>query len=149
MTDDAFLKQFEAAAIPADEWRHREHVRIAYLYLRRHPLEIAIGKMRDGLHTLNAAHKVPDVPDRGYHDTITLAWMRLVYCALCEFGPAESADAFLDQHTQLLSKRALLLFYSRDRLMSPGAKAAFVEPDLSPLPHSPREFPPAGQLVLS
>ena len=136
MTDEEFLKEFEAARLTMEQWRHRDHVRIAYLYLRRHPLEVAFKRMRDGLNTLNAAHKVPDLPERGYHDTITLAWLRLVHCALCEFGPAETADAFLDQHTQLLSKRALLLFYSRDLLMSPAAKAAFIEPDLAPLPQS-------------
>ncbi len=142
MTDEAFLGRFEAAALPPEQWRHRDHVRVAYLYLRQHPLDVAIVKMRRGLHTLNAAHKVPDAPDRGYHETMTVAWMRLVHCALCEFGPAESADAFLDQHTQLLSKRALLLFYSRDLIMSPQAKAAFIGPDLAPLPSSPRTFYP-------
>jgi hypothetical protein len=60
-----------------------------------------------------------------------------VHCALCQFGPCPTADAFLDQQSQLLSKRALLLFYSRDRLMSAEAKARFVEPDLAPLPNSP------------
>ena len=141
MTDEEFLHLFESACLTPEQWRHRDHVRTAYLYLRRHPLDIAFKKMRDGLHTLNAVHKVPDLPERGYHETITLAWLRLVHCALCEFGPAETADLFLDQHTQLLSKRALLLFYSHDLLTSAAAKAAFIEPDLAPLPGSARVHP--------
>ena len=139
MTDEEFLAQFEAASLTPEQWRHRDHVRTAYLYLCRHPLDVAFQKMRDGLGTLNAAHKVPDLPERGYHETITLAWLHLVHCALCEFGPAETADGFLDQHTQLLSKRALLLFYSRTLLMSAAAKAAFIEPDLAPLPRSTKQ----------
>jgi len=138
MDDEAFIAAFEARAFPLEKWHHRDHIKIAYLYLLRHPLAEAIDKIRSGIQALNAQHKVPDAIDRGYHETMTQAWMRLVHCTLSEFGPAESADAFLDKHTQLLSKRALLLFYSRDRIMSAEAKAGFVEPDLTPLPAGQR-----------
>jgi len=136
MNDEEFLRQFEAAVIPMEQWHHREHIRVAYLYLSRYPQDAAIEKICSGIKALNSAQKVPEAIDRGYHDTITLAWIRLVQCALAEFGPAESADVFMDKHTQLLSKRALLFFYSRDRIMSAEAKARFIEPDLAPLPQS-------------
>jgi len=137
MDDETFLKRFEAAAIPREEWRHREHIRVAYLYLRRYPFEEATTRVRSSIQKLNATHQTPETLERGYHETITQAWMRLVHCALCQFGPSATADAFLEEQSQLLSKRALLLFYSRDRLMSAEAKARFVEPDLAPLPKSP------------
>ncbi len=136
LSDEAFLKKFEASDFKADEWHHREHIRAAYLYLRLHPFEAAVQKMTQSIKALNAAHRVPEIPGRGYHETMTQAWMRLVHCTLCEFGPAETADAFLDQHTQLLSKRALYLFYSESKLKSLAAQQQFVEPDLSPLPAS-------------
>jgi hypothetical protein len=136
MNDEEFLRQFEAAIIPMEQWHHREHIRIAYLYLTRHPPAAAIAKICSGIKALNTAQKVPEAIDRGYHETITQAWIRLVQCTLNEFGPAENADAFMDKHTQLLSKRALLFFYSRDRIMSAEAKARFIEPDLTPLPRS-------------
>ena len=134
MSDPEFIATFEAQAFSLEKWHHRDHIKIAYLYLLRYPLAEAIDKIRSGIQALNAQHKVPDAIDRGYHETMTQAWMRLVDCTLSEFGPAETADAFLDKHSQLLSKRALLLFYSRDRIMSAEAKAGFVEPDLTPLP---------------
>ena len=132
--DDQFLSAFETCTCPLDQWHHRQHIKAAYLYLRRYPFEAAIDRMRSSIKAFNAAHHVPESPDRGYHETLTQAWMRLVHCTLCEFGPSESADSFVDQHTQLLSKRALLLFYSRDRLMSAEAKLQFIKPDLTPLP---------------
>ncbi|MDB6125469.1 MAG: pta [Pedosphaera sp.] len=95
-----------------------------------------MAKMRSGLKALNMVHQVPEALDRGYHETLTMAWMHLVHCTLCEFGPGETADVFMDKQAQLLSKRALLLFYSRDRIMSLEAKHGFVEPDLTPLPQS-------------
>src|SRR5471032_1422233 len=106
MDDEEFLRQFEATVIPMEHWHHREHIRVAYLYLSRYPQDIAIDKIISGIKALNTAQKVPEAIDRGYHDTITQAWVRLVQCTLDEFGPAENADVFMDKHTQLLSKRA-------------------------------------------
>lgn len=136
ITDDQLLAAFEAATLSPEEWHHREHVKIAYLYLRLLPFEAAFERMRAGLIALNAAHRVPDAIDRGYHETITRGWMHLVDCTLREFGPAENADAFLEKQTQLLATRSLLFFYSRDRIMSAEAKRGFIEPDLAPFPKS-------------
>src|SRR5690349_20942969 len=126
MTDDEFLARFESAAWPLENWHHREHIKAAYLYLCRHPLDEAIDRMRAGIKALNAAHGVPEEPTRGYHETMTVAWMRLVRLTLSEFGPTATADEFLDKQSQLLSKRALLFFYSRDRIMSLEARQRFV-----------------------
>ena len=93
-------------------------------------------KVRLGIKAYNAANHVPEGPDRGYHDTVTCAWVTLVHMTLCEYGPAETADGFLDEHPELAEKKSLRLFYSRELMMSPRAKAEFVEPDLAPLPRS-------------
>jgi hypothetical protein len=137
MTDDEiFLTQFETAEWPFEEWHHRQHIKVAYLYLRRYAFETAIQRMCAGIKTYNAAHRVAEGPASGYHETLTQVWMHLVHLTLCEFGPGESADAFVDKHSQLLSKRAVLFFYSRDRIMSDEAKRQFIAPDLTPLPRS-------------
>ena len=143
MTDEVLLRRFEACELSTEEWHHREHVRLAYLYLLRCPQAEALDRMRAGLKALNAAQNVPEGIDRGYHETLTVGWMRLMHCARCEFGPAENSEAFLDQHTQLLAKRALLFFYSRDRIMSWEAKGQFVKPDLTPFPKIAKCFKPS------
>jgi hypothetical protein len=136
MDDEIFLQQFEMCVLPQTQFHHREHLKVAYIYLRRHGLADALKKIRAGINAINTAHRVPDAPDRGYHETITQAWVRLVDMTLREYGPAETADNFLDQHPQLLEKKALRLFYSKELMMSPRAKAEFVEPDLTQLPAS-------------
>ncbi len=142
MTDDEFLDQFENCSWPHDQWHHRQHILAAYLYLRRYPLDEAIQRMRMSIKRFNAAHKVPESIDRGYHETLTQAWMRLVHFTLCEYGPADSADAFYDAHPQLWQAKVLRFFYSRERLMSLTAKSQFVPPDLAALPISqmPKSF---------
>jgi hypothetical protein len=134
--DDKFLAEFEACRWPREEWHHRQHIKVAYLYLRRYPFDEAITRARERIKAHNAAHCVPEGPNEGYHETVTQAWMRLVYLTLCEYGPAETADKFLDQHPQLGANKVLRLFYSRELVTSPRAKVEFVEPDLAPLPRS-------------
>ena len=144
MSDEEFLWQFESAAWPLEEWHHRQHIKVAYLYLSRHPFALAMQKMRAGVKAYNAAHNIPDEPTRGYHETMTQAWMRLVHLSLCEYGPAENADAFYEQNPQLSQKKILRLFYSRDVFMSPRAKVEFLEADLTPLPKSRNDWVPAN-----
>lgn len=134
--DEKFLMLFESCTWPEKDWHHREHIKLAYIYLTLLPYDAAIQRMRSSLIAYNTAHNVPESLTRGYHETITLAWMHLVHLTLCEFGREKSADAFLDKHTQLLSRRTLLFFWSRDRIMSLEAKRQFVPPDLAPLPRS-------------
>jgi len=136
MDDETFLERFEQCQIAADDWGHREHIKVAYLYLRRMPLDAAVNRMRDGLKALQAALQVPDALDRGYHETMTQVWMRLVDFTLRQFGPAASADDFFQSHPQLWQAKVLRFFYSPDRLLSANAKAAFIDPDILPLPQA-------------
>jgi len=140
MTDEEHLRRFEDHSLPRELWHHRAHLKVAYLYLIRFPFAEALHRLRAGIRAYNAAQGIVDTPTGGYHETMTCAWVQLVHTTLCQFGPGESADAFFDAQTQLKEKRALLLFYSRDRIMSAEAKASFLPPDLAPLPQ-PLEHP--------
>jgi hypothetical protein len=131
MNDHEFLAAFEARTL--EEFHHRDHIKVAYLYLRRHPLDEAIAKVRTGLQALAVAWNAPtDDLEQGYHETMTQAWVRSVHLALSDRGLAENADAFCDQQPKLMQKTHLHLFYSRERLITWEAKREFVEPDLSP-----------------
>ncbi len=135
MEDDAtLLRRFEGAELTPEEWHHREHIRLAYLYLVQCSFGEALDRMRRGLKRLNTAQNVPDTLERGYHETLTRGWMQLVQAELQQHGPAANSDAFLDAHCHLSARRALYFFYSRARLRSAEAKRDFIEPDLAPLP---------------
>ena len=145
MDDRDFLRAFEAAAIPAARWTHRDHVRMAFLYLRDHPFEASLARIRDGIKALNLANGGQNTATSGYHETVTVAWATLVRDAIRSAGTAVPADQkapladsarFLAVHAELLDKDRLRRHYSKDRLMSAEARAAFVAPDLEPLPAS-------------
>src|SRR6476646_10706856 len=89
----------------------RDHIKVAYLYLRLQPLEDAITKVRTGLQALAIAWGAPvDDLEKGYHETMTQAWVRLVHLGLTDRGAAESADAFCDQHPELMEKTHVQFF---------------------------------------
>jgi len=144
--DEELLRQFEDLTLPFAQWTHRAHVKVAYLYLRAHPFDKALVRMRRGIKAYNAANSVPDGPTSGYDETTTHAFLHLVAATIGAYAdvfPVDGADAFCDAHPQLMTRHALRLFYSPQRRMDPLAKAQFVEPDLAPLP----EIRPAGWSV--
>ena len=138
--DEVFLRAFEDCTLPFEQWKHRAHIKVAYLYLLQSPYSQALDKARANIKRYNAATNTPETLERGYHETMTVAWMRLVEFTLREYGPAASADEFLEAQEHLLNRKALRFFYSRERLISWQAKAEFVEPDLTPLPRSAKEM---------
>jgi len=141
LSDQEFLRAFEDCTLPFEQWKHRAHLKVAYLYPRRWPFTEALDRIRARIKRYNAATNTPESLARGYHETTTVAWMRLAHFTLCEYGQAATADEFLDAQEQLLNRKALRFFYTRDRLISWRAKAEWVEPDLVPLPESKKTFP--------
>src|SRR5262249_41374605 len=75
MSDDDLVRAFEACAIGATEFHHADHVRLAWIYLRRCPLVEAIERFTVALKRFAAHHGVPG----RYHETITWAYLLLVH----------------------------------------------------------------------
>jgi len=134
--DDLLTQQFENCTFPFDEWHHRAHVKLAYLYVVRFGPVVAGQKLRDGIRAYNAANGVEDAPRSGYHDTMTQAWVWIIDATVQAYGQLATADEFVDSHPQLREKKILRLFYSPELFLSPRAKEEFVEPDLTRLPKS-------------
>ncbi len=132
--DIGHLLAFEECRIPHHQWDHRAHVRIAYLYLCKYGWPDALARLRSGIRALNDVHGVQDRLDRGYHETITHAFLLLVRGACAQSAPLRSSEEFCERYPELLDKGILLRFYSKERLFSRAAKQTYVAPDLAPLP---------------
>jgi hypothetical protein len=137
-SDEELLDRFENRALVHEQWNHRAHLRVAYLYASRNDLDSSVAKMRSGLLRLNASHKAPDTLKRGYHETITIAYMRLIHALVSRGGAADSSTAFCESYPALLDRRLLSRFYSDERLWTYAAKQVYVQPDLTPLNTSNR-----------
>ena len=134
MNDEVFLQQFENGTYPLDQWHHRAHIKVAYLYLTRFGLEQAVQTLPDRIRAYNKANQIQDTPTSGYHETVTMAWLRILQATIREHGLRATADEFADCHPQLGRKTVLLQYYSRELIMSARAKRDFAAPDLASLP---------------
>jgi hypothetical protein len=127
LTDAEFLAAFEDGTL--EPFHHRDHLRMTWLYLRAHGQEEAERRVAEGIQRFAAAHGKAQM----YHVTITRAWLRLMEAALGH-TPAGTFDEFAAAHPDLLDKDRIYRHYRKETIGSARARAAWVEPDLEPLP---------------
>jgi hypothetical protein len=108
---------------------HHEHVELAWTYLGRYRLQQAADAMSAAVRHLASEHGMPD----RYHETITRSWVRLVDVHRRD-SDARSFDEFIAGNSGLLDRQLMERHYSRELIASHGARAAWTEPDLRPLP---------------
>jgi hypothetical protein len=128
--DRGFRAAFEACRVPPSQFNHEAHVRLAYVYLAELDVESAVDKMREAL--LNFLEH-NSIPRSKFHETMTRAWVLAVRHFMNRSASASSAD-FIARNPELLDSKLMLTHYSASVLFSPDARAAFVEPDLDPIP---------------
>jgi hypothetical protein len=124
---DDMVRLFESCELPGERWTHRAHLAVAATYLGRYPLNEATDRARTNIRRYNESrgNKI------GYHETITVLFMRLVARQL------QTSDDSRSKIVNDLASRCrvdcLLGYYSSQRLWSAEARAEFVAPDLRPL----------------
>lgn len=127
LDDAALLAAFEALAVRAEDFRHREHVRLAFALLAREgDLAAAALACRALLRRFAGA-----VGATGkYHETITWAYLAII-AERMQVRTYRSSLELLADHPDLLDHRggALARHYDvAELLASPKARAAFVLP---------------------
>lgn len=127
------VRGFEACTLPHSAWTHRAHLTVALWYLVQGSEAEATWRMRDGLHRLNQAHGVPTTKERGYHETITLFWLRMIGREVAHAADGELVEMANVIAHRYSNSRLPFEYYSRDLLMSWEARQRWVEPDLKPL----------------
>ncbi len=133
MSDETFVDLFFSCKLPASEWTHEAHIRLAWLMLSSMPYDDALNRIRAGIMKYNdiVLKKAP-----AYHETITVAFTRLIVTARVELPLKHTLADFKSFHPILFDRTltALLRHYRRDTLFSLEARASFIAPDLLPLP---------------
>jgi len=137
IADAALLDSFERRTLPKSSWTHQAHVRVAWLHLQRDPFAEALARMSNGIRTLNEAHGVENGPSSGHHETLTCAFMSMVWATMQAAGSNTTSLEFCDANPHLLARTLPRLFYTRERMNSPEARRRFVPPDLAALPQPP------------
>lgn len=98
LSDEDFLAAFDSLTLDPASFRHADHLRLAWLLLRRCSPAEAEARLLDGIARFAARAGTP----QKFSQPLTLAWLRLVAAA----DPAAAADfaSWLDAHPRLLDK---------------------------------------------
>jgi hypothetical protein len=130
----ALVRDFEDCTLPRERWTHAAHLTVALWNLLQYDWPEAAARVRLGIKRYNAAHGIVATPTGGYHETLTLFWLRRVR-AFLEEGRNEARPlvALANELAATADRDLPLAHYTRERLFSPEARAGWVEPDLKPL----------------
>jgi hypothetical protein len=128
--DDEFLHAFFSLTLANSEFRHRDHLRLSWLAVRRHGGSLAEEVVAAGIR--NFAHH--NSHGLLYHDTMTRFWVRLVGHAVSDRPEIVDFEEFLAAYPLLLDKNTPLRHWSRGAMFGAEARAAWRDPDLVALP---------------
>jgi hypothetical protein len=128
MTDQELIEQFEDGTLPNECFRHREHVRTAFLYLTKYPVLEALQIFSRTLRRFAEARGKPQL----YHQTITWAYVFLIQERMAKAGSNQSWEEFARDNPDLLLWKdgVLTRFYRSETLTSDLARTVFLLPDL-------------------
>lgn len=128
-SDDDFWDSVALATRPAAAFKHRDHIRLAWIGLRRFGVDAAGDAVGRAIRAFATHHGAADK----YHETITQAWVQLVATACAASPDVQDFDTLVARHPALLDKTLLHRFYSPECLASDAARAAWIDPDRAPI----------------
>lgn len=126
LADEELLTQFEDASLPAAMFTHRQHVRVAWLFVMRHGMPDAIAAFSTALRAFADANHAHNL----FHATITWAYLLLIHerqqqCQAKDFATFAARNADLFAWKPSILDR----YYTPGVLWSERARQSFVMPD--------------------
>jgi hypothetical protein len=129
---DAFVAAFEAGTLPKERWTHGAHLLTGACYVHGLGQTAAIEKMRACVKRYNEAVGGKNTETSGYHETITIAWIKLLDGLRREAGDVGRAEfARLAVERFAGDKEIFGRYYDFDLVGSIEARRSWVEPTLA------------------
>ena len=128
------VRRFRDRTLPREAWTHQAHLAVGLWHVLHHGEDAALAMLRAGIAAYNEAVGVPNSDTRGYHETVTryYAWAAARFLERAGGGGlAALVDRFVG--SRLGSKEGIFAFWSRERLLSVGARRGWAPPDLAAL----------------
>lgn len=121
------LERFVDTTLPANQFHHRQHVQVAWLFVRSHGMPAALAEFPAALKRFADAKGATGL----YHATITWAFLLLIADRLAR-GPVDTFEEFEAANPDLLTWKPSILsrYYSKELLASDLARQTFLMPDL-------------------
>jgi len=130
MNDREFLRAFHDCKLSSKDFRHRGHLRLAWLVLRSHSFEEALQNLSIGIRQYAGSKGASGM----YKETLTQFWIRIVNHAIQAQPSAQEFEQFINIFPTLLDKQLPFYHWRQETLDSYRARSDWLEPDLRPLP---------------
>ncbi|AVO43598.1 hypothetical protein [Phreatobacter cathodiphilus] len=130
----AIVEAFRARTLPFAEWSHQAHLATGLWHVATHGEAAARDRLREGIKAYNLAVGRGNDDMRGYHETVTMYFVWSAARFLEGDAPPDLAgrvNAYVAG--PFGAKDGIFIFWTRERLLSPQARLAWVEPDIRPL----------------
>ena len=101
MTDDEVIAEFEDGTMAAGAFDHRAHLRLTWLYLRRHGRIETERRLLAGLRAFAVRAGKPEK----FNAALTLSWVARLDAAAATLAPTHSFDDLLLHYPELLDRR--------------------------------------------
>ena len=126
MSSSELFDRFVDTSLPADQFHHRQHVNVAWLFVQKYGMPSALGEFSAAVKRFADAKGATGL----YHETITWAFLLLIAERQAR-NPAGTWEEFEAANADLLSWKPSILdrYYSKELLASDLAKRAFLMPD--------------------
>lgn len=127
-----FIFAFHSGTFPRENWHHAEHLILALWYLLHYPETKVLELIRQQIIFYNQSVGIANTENSGYHETLTIFWLKIVADYLKTIPPQTDFLIILENllNSDLNNPDLPLQYYRRDRLFSVTARQTFLAPDL-------------------
>jgi hypothetical protein len=128
---DDFLAAFESGTLPKERWTHAAHLLAGACYVHRLGQPSAIDHMRLCVRRYNETVGGKNTSTSGYHETITVFWIKVLDRLLLHAKPIGRAEFVALAVDRYSGQRDLFRsFYDFDVVASTEARAEWIAPTL-------------------
>jgi hypothetical protein len=127
LSSQEMIRQFEEGTLPAELFRHADHVKVAFYYLLEYPILQVLERFPAMLMRFAAALGKPGL----YHETITWAFLLLIRERMASSQENPTWEQFAAANADLLNGKSSVLkkYYKAKTLNSALARRMFLLPD--------------------
>ena len=127
MNDNELVEKFENCILSGKDFNHRNHVRLAWIYLHESKPLDALERFSENLKKFADSLGQPNL----YHETITFAYLFLIHERIKRSKKQQTWEDFAVTNPDLFTRQNGILtkYYRRETIASDFAKKVFVLPD--------------------
>jgi hypothetical protein len=138
---DEFVAGFEAGTLPKERWTHGAHLLTGACYVHALGEVAAIDRMRQCVRRYNEAVGGRNTETSGYHETITIAWIKLLAGLLRASEPVARAAFAAKSVERFAGDRDILRqYYDFDLADSVDARRTWIPPTLASFDRSHKRY---------